>query len=117
NGRYIRETLTTEQLLGRLVQWAGQPEYVLPILKLVHERVDKLSDVLPKVAHFFSEPQALTEVSFAHKKLQPQDCIKVLFFVSRRFDGLRTWNAERLRAELEQIGEGMGLKIRDLLFP
>ncbi len=117
NGRYIRENLTTEQLLGRLVDWAGKPDYVLPILKLVHERAEKLSDIFPKVAHFFSEPPTLTEASFNHKKLQTQDCMKVLFFVSRRFDGLRTWNAERLRSELEQIGEGTGLKIRELLFP
>jgi glutamyl-tRNA synthetase len=117
NGRYIRENLSTEQLADRLVEWAVNREYVLPILKLVHERVERLSDVLPKVGHFFSPPPPLTEASFAHKKLTLEEVRKVLFFASRRLDELRLWQADSLRAELEKLGESMGLKIRDLLFP
>jgi glutamyl-tRNA synthetase len=117
NGRYIRENLSVEQLFERVQLWAANRDYVLPILQLVHERVEKLSELLPKVAHFFGPPPALSEASFAHKKLTKDDCIKVLFFASRRLDTLRTWTAESLRAELEKIGEGMGLKIRELVFP
>ncbi len=117
NGRYIRENLSVEQLLERIQLWAANRDYALPILKLVQERVEKLSEVLPKVAHFFSPPPALSEQSFAHKKLSKDECVKILFFCSRRLDALRTWTAEGLRAELEKIGEGLGLKIRDLVFP
>jgi glutamyl-tRNA synthetase len=117
NGRYIRENLTAEGLADRLAEWAVNREYVVPILKLVQERVDKLSDVLPKVAHFFSSPPPLSEQSFQHKKLSLDDVRKVLFFASRRFDELRVWRADGLRAELEKLGEALNLKIRDLLFP
>ena len=117
NGRYIRENLTAEALADRLVQWALNREYAVPILKLVQERVEKLSDVLPKVAHFFASPPALTEQSFQHKKLSLDDVRKVLFFASRRFDELRTWRADALRTELEALGQALDLKIRDLLFP
>jgi glutamyl-tRNA synthetase len=117
NGRYIREDLSTEQLADRLVEWAVNLEYGLPILRLIHERVEKLTDVLPKVGHFFSPAPALTAASFEHKKLSPEEVRKVLFFSSRALDALRVWTAESLRAELERLGEAMGLKIRDLLFP
>jgi glutamyl-tRNA synthetase len=117
NGRYIRENLSPDQFADRLAEWAVNRQYVVPILKLVQERVEKLSDVLPKVAHFFSSPPPLTEQSFQHKKLTPDEVRKVLFFSSRRFDELRSWKADTLRAELEKLGEAMGLKIRDLLFP
>lgn len=117
NGRYIRENLSAEGLAERLAEWAVNREYVVPILKLVHERVEKLSDVLPKVAHFFSSPPPLSEQSFQHKKLGLEEVRKVLFFASRRFDELRAWRADLLRAELEKLGEGLNLKIRDLLFP
>jgi len=117
NARYIRENLSTEQFADRLVEWAVNREYVLPILKLVQERVERFSDVLPKVAHFFSPPPTLTEASFAHKKLTLDEVRKVIFFSSRRLDELRSWQAESLRAELEKLGEALGLKIRDLLFP
>src|SRR5690606_20875886 len=39
------------------------------------------------------------------------------FFAGRRFDELRTWRADTLRAELEKLGEALNLKIRELLFP
>jgi glutamyl-tRNA synthetase len=42
---------------------------------------------------------------------------KVLFFAGRRFDELRSWKADALRAELEKLGEALDVKIRDLLFP
>ncbi|HKU43265.1 MAG TPA: glutamate--tRNA ligase, partial [Polyangiales bacterium] len=117
NGRYIRENLSAEGLAERLAEWAVNREYVVPILKLVQERVDKLSDVLPKVAHFFSSPPPLSEQSFQHKKLSLDEVRKVLFFASRRFDELRVWRADVLRTELEKLGEALNLKIRDLLFP
>ena len=117
NGRYIREDLNPEQLADRLSEWAINRDYCVPILKLVQERVEKLSDVLPKVAHFFSPPPPLTEQSFQHKKLSVEDVRKVLVFANRRFDALRVWNAETLRAELEKLGVELDLKIRDLLFP
>lgn len=117
NGRYIRENHTAEQLAERIAEWAINREHCVPILKLVQERVEKLSDVLPKVAHFFSSPQGLSEQSFQHKKLSLDDVRKVLFFAGRRFDELRSWRADALRAELEKLGESLNLKIRDLLFP
>jgi glutamyl-tRNA synthetase len=117
NGRYIRETLSPDDFADRLAAWAVNRQYGVPILKLVQERVDKLSDVLPKVAHFFSSPPPLNEQSFQHKKLSLDEVRKVLFFAGRRFDELRAWSAEGLRAELEKLGESLNLKIRDLLFP
>jgi glutamyl-tRNA synthetase len=117
NGRYIREDLSVAQLADRLAEWAVNRSYGEPILALVQERVDRLCDVLPKVAHFFSPPPPLSEASFQHKKLSLDEVRKILFFASRRLDSLRTWQADALRAELEQIGEGLGLKIRELLFP
>lgn len=117
NGRYIREDLSTADLADRLVRWAINREYAEPILKLVQERVEKLSDVLPKVAHFFSPPPPLSEESFAHKKLTQDEVRKILFFAQQRLDGVRSWQADALKAELTILAEQMGLKIRDLLFP
>ena len=117
NGRYIRENLSTAQLADRLAEWAVNRDYALPILGLIQERVDKLSDVFPKVAHFFSSPPPLSEKSFEHKKLSLDDVRKVLFFAGKRFDEMRSWQADALRAELEKLGEALDLKIRDLLFP
>jgi glutamyl-tRNA synthetase len=117
NGRYIREDLTSERLAQELGRWALNPEYGLPILKLIQERVDKFSDILPKVAHFFTEPAQLSEASFQHKSLSIDDCRRVLYFSSRRLDAMQDWSAEQLKAELQRLSTETGLKIRDFLFP
>lgn len=117
NGRYIREDLTSERLAQELGRWALNPDYGLPILKLIQERVDKFSDILPKVAHFFTEPAQLSEASFQHKSLSIDDCRRVLYFSSRRLDAMQDWSAEQLKAELQRLSTETGLKIRDFLFP
>lgn len=117
NGRYIREDLSVEQLAESLTTWALNSEYGLPILRLIHERIDKLTDALPKVAHFFTPPVGLSEESFAHKKLEAATCKSILVFAGRRFDELQDWKADALKSTLQQLGEQMDLKIRDLLFP
>src|SRR6185312_9258864 len=114
-GRYIRENLSVDEFADRLAEWALNRAYGVPILGLVQERVERFSDVLPKVAHFFSPPALLTEASFQHKKLSPEDVRKILFFASRQLDTLRSWHADSLRTELEKLGEALGFKIRELL--
>lgn len=117
NGKYIREDLSVEQLAESLTTWALNSEYGLPILRLIHERIDKFTDALPKVSHFFTPPSGLNEDSFTHKKLDIATCKTVLVFASRRLDALQDWHASRLKSELQLLGEQMDLKIRDLLFP
>lgn len=117
NGKYIREDLSVEQLASEISTWALNTEYGLPILRLIHERIDKLSDALPKVAHFFTTPTDLSEASFAHKKVDLATAKSILVFASRRLDGMGAWKAAELKSELQLLGEHMDLKIRDLLFP
>jgi glutamyl-tRNA synthetase len=117
NGRYIREDLSVEQLGQRLLDWAGEGDSLHAILRLVHERVDKLSDVLPRVAHFFSGPPALTEASFQHKKISLDECKKTLVFAGMRLDDLLDWSPELLRTELERLSGELSTPLRDLLFP
>lgn len=117
NGKYIREDLSVEQLASEIATWAVNKEYGLPILRLIHERIDKLSDALPKVAHFFTSPANLSEESFAHKKLDVATAKSILVFAGRRLEAVSSWKAEALKAELQLLGEHMDVKIRDLLFP
>jgi glutamyl-tRNA synthetase len=117
NGRYIREDLSIEQLGNVFAEWALNATYGLPILKLIRERIDTLSDALPKVAHFFTTPANLSPDSFKHKALDADSCLKVLAFASRRLDVHQTWQAQSLKEELARLSEQMGLKIRDFLFP
>lgn len=117
NGRWIREELSDEAFAERMVEWAFNREHLMPIIPLIKQRVETFSNVLPKVAHFFSPHPELSEESFTHKKLSVDDCRRILQFALWRLEEQRSWEAEGLRAALESLAEQMGFKLRELLFP
>lgn len=117
NGRYIREDLSCEQFADKVQEWALNRDYLMQIVPLIQKRVDRFSDVEGLTGHFLSGLPELTEASFAHKKLELDEIKRILLFVSYRLDATRDWNAEALQAVLANLGEQMGLSIRELLFP
>ena len=117
NGLWIREELDDAQFADAMIKWALNRDYLMPIIPLIKQRVNTFAEVAPKVTHFLSGAPTLNEQSFAHKKLTPEDCRRLLQFVSWRLDAARDWNAASIRAELEALGTQLELKIRELLFP
>nr|WP_067298397.1 glutamate--tRNA ligase [Marinobacterium profundum] len=117
NGLWLREDLTPEQFAARFQQWALNPQYLMQILPLIQQRVEKLSDVAPLAGFFLSGMIDLDEASFAHKSLPIEDVRKILQFASWQIDTESVWTKEQLFTELKALADGMGFKIRDFLFP
>lgn len=117
NGLWIRENLTPEQFADRLQQWALNPAYLMQIVPLIQPRVEKFSDVAPLAGFFLSGMMPVSAESFAHKKLELDDVRRILQFASWYLDAQRHWERDQLFEGLKQLGEAMGYKIRDFLFP
>lgn len=117
NGCWIREELDDDAFAERFCDWALNRAYLMPVIPLIRERVDRFSDVIGKAGHFLIGLPELSESSFEHKKLSADDCRKILQFAVWRLDALHDWQAETIRLELSQLGEQLGFKIRELLFP
>ncbi|NVK43614.1 MAG: glutamate--tRNA ligase [Oceanospirillaceae bacterium] len=117
NGLWLRENLSPEEFAARYQAWALNPEYLMQIVPLIQQRVEKFSDVAPLAGFFLSGMIELDASRFEHKSLQIEDIRKILQFVSWQLDGEREWNKDRLFAGLKALADGMGYKIRDLLFP
>jgi len=117
NGLWLRENLSAEQFATRYQAWALKPEYLMQIVPLIQQRVEKFSDVAPLAGFFLSGMIELDEANFAHKSLQSEDIRKILQFASWQLDGERDWNKDKLFAGLKALADGMGYKIRDFLFP
>lgn len=110
NGKWIRENLDSEAFAERMVTWAINRDYLLPIIPLIHPRVDTLADVVPMIAHFVSGNPELSEASFVHKKVTPELCKQILVFAGWRLDGLAEWNSEALQECLSGLAEDMQIK-------
>lgn len=110
NGKWIREDLSTEQFAERMMGWAINRDYLMPIIPLIHERVDTLAEVVPMITHFLSGNPALSEESFVHKKVTPEQCKQILVFAGWRLEGLSEWSSEALKERLSGLAQDMELK-------
>ncbi|MDD9943339.1 MAG: glutamate--tRNA ligase [Myxococcales bacterium] len=117
NGRWIREELDPEGFARRMQTWALNASYLMPIIPLIQQRVERFSDVVGLTGHFLTGLPSLSEASFAHKKHSPEDIKKTLQFVVWRLDAHDDWRAEPLKQTLTGLAEGMGIGVRDMLFP
>ena len=117
NARYLREDFTPQQFIQLLADWAFKPEYIESLIPLIQERVEVMSDVVGKGAFFFSGMPEITEASFEHKKLDADQCRKILQFGLWRLEQVEAWDKATIMEALSQLAESMELKIRELLFP
>ena len=117
NGRWIREDLNEEQFADRVADWAFNRDNLKRMIPLIQGRVEKFSDIVPLASFMLSGMPQLDESSFEHKKLDSETICKVLQFSSWRLDNLSSWTRDNIYTELNQIAQGMELKLKDFLFP
>jgi glutamyl-tRNA synthetase len=117
NGLWLRENLSTAEFAMQFQKWALNPEYLMQIIPLIQQRVEKFSDVAPIANFFLSGMLELSEDDFKHKSLELADTRKILQFVTWTLDTHDAWDKDSLFTCLKQLADNMQLKIRDLLFP
>lgn len=117
NGRYIREDMNTEQFVQALKDWAFNDDYINKFMPLVQERVERLSDVAPLAAFFFAGMPNIAAEDFAHKKIDEETLQKLLQFGLWKLETQRHWEKPAIMADVKAVGEHLGLKLKDALFP
>ena len=117
NGLWLREDLDPAQFAAKYQEWALNPEYLMQIVPLIQQRVEKLSDVAPLASFFLSGMLDINEADFDHKSLEKDDIRRMLQYAVWLLDTESQWNKDRLFNQLKQLAEAMGFKIRDFLFP
>lgn len=117
NGLWIRESLTTEQLADKLIEWGLNRETLLSVIPHVQQRMDTLSDFIPKTAFLGSGVLDINEQSFAELKLETADQLKVLQFSLWRLEALSDWQRDNLFAELKSLADALEIKLKDFLAP
>ncbi|WLD56933.1 glutamate--tRNA ligase [Salinispirillum sp. LH 10-3-1] len=117
NGRYLRESLSDEEFAQRLMQWAYNQDYIMQFLPLVRERVERLSDVAPLASFFFAGMPTISASDFEHKKIDSELTRKILQLSLWKLETERHWDKEHIMADVKGIGEHLGVKLKDVLFP
>ncbi|MBX6365921.1 MAG: glutamate--tRNA ligase [Gemmatimonadetes bacterium] len=117
NGRWIRENLDVEEFARRVQAWALNRDYLMAIAPLTQQRVERLSDLGPLTAFFFSGLLDPTPESLVAGKLDAAQIRSAFDAMLARIDAMTVWNRDTVEAELRGVADELGLKLRDMLKP
>jgi glutamyl-tRNA synthetase len=118
NGRYLRR-LSQPDLLARLRETVLSDAYLLRVLPLARERVDKLEDFLAYAGFFFTgglEYDAEARGRMVPAGRTPGEAAKTLAtLLAEGLDPLLEWSASGLEAAVKAFAEQAGWKSGDLM--
>jgi glutamyl-tRNA synthetase len=120
NGKYIRK-LTVPQLLERLREGLLGDEYLLKVLNLAHERIEKLEDFVEYARFFFVgelEYDAEARAKLAAKKHTTAQTAQALDrLLEENLDQLLDWEPARIEETMRAYCDANGWKTSDLFMP
>lgn len=114
NSRYIREKHDPAALLARMEQWALNRDYWLPITALAQARIERLSDLGPLTAFFFSGRLNPTLPLLRDTKLTELQQRQAYQLALWQLDQLTTWDKQGIEATIRQVSAQLDVKLRDL---
>ena len=114
NGQWIRD-LSEQDFVDAVQKWALNSDYLRPMVPLVQSRVETFSDLVPLAGFFMTGKLDLQVEQFAHKKLSQDEVRQTLQLLLWKLEALRQWDKDGITANIQQVAEGLQLKLRDLM--
>jgi glutamyl-tRNA synthetase len=115
NSRYLRETMDAAGLLSRVEQWALNRSFLEPITALAQQRIERLSDLVPLTAFFFSGKLQLSLETLRDNKLDQLQQRKAYQLALWQLDQLPSWERTAIDETLRRVATQLDVKFRDLV--
>jgi glutamyl-tRNA synthetase len=117
NGRYLRETLSTQQFMDRVKAWAFDPAHMQRIAAIAQPRIERLSDLGLLLAFFFSGRLPITLEQLRDTKLDDESLRKAYQLATWGFDAVQSWDTTEIEGVLKGVAATIGRKFRDVARP
>ena len=117
NGLWIRESLSTDDLIQRLQDWALNREMLERILTQAQGRIDVLSDLIPQAAYLLSGEVPVSPDALGEAGDDRDTALAQMQFVLWRLEAQQDWRRDALFAALKALAEAMGSKPKALFAP
>jgi glutamyl-tRNA synthetase len=117
NGRWLRENLSDDDFIDRLVEWRFNRDQLQQVIPLVKERVDVFSQLAPMTAYLVEGMPEISAESFAASKQSEDELKRSLQFALWVLEAQQDWQSAGLQSALKELAEAMDIKIRDFLGP
>ena len=117
NGLWIRESLSMDDLIRRLRDWALNRAMLEKILPQAQGRIEVLSDLIPQAAYLLSGELALKPEAFGESDAEREQVVMRMQFALWRLEAQQDWSRDALFAVLKGLAEAMDLKPKALFEP
>jgi len=117
NGVWIRESLSMDDLIRRLRDWALNRAMLEKILPQAQGRIEVLSDLIPQAAYLLSGELALKPEAFGESDAEREEAVMRMQFALWRLEAQQDWSRDALFAVLKGLAEAMDLKPKVLFEP
>ena len=117
NGLWIRESLSMDDLIRRLRDWALNRAMLEKILPQAQGRIEVLSDLIPQAAYLLSGELALKPEAFGESDAEREQAVMRMQFSLWRLEAQQDWSRDALFAALKGLAEAMDLKPKVLFEP
>ena len=114
NGRYLREKLTEQEVVQRLIEWKLNPNFLERILPHALQRLENFSDFIPLSGFLFDEHPALNFASLIGK-IEPNEASKLLKVCEWELEKINSWDRETISQIFQNIAEKEEKKLKEIL--
>ena len=116
NGRYLREKLSLEDVLQKIIEWKANPEFLSKILPLALNRLETLSDFFP-LSHFLLDDVPEYSLEKLIGKTEGLQVAKLLKIAEWEMEKIQKWNRDQISALFQKISQLEDIKLKHLLAP
>lgn len=115
NSQYLKNE-SNETLLAQIKENVFSDDYLLKIIPLIRERIEKFEDFIDATVYFFQGDLKYTKEQFASTQ-SPADIAKLLNEIALMLDVCENWNHVELHALFKKYLEENKLKPKEVFMP
>jgi len=116
NGRYLREKLSPEEVLQKLIDWKGGPDFFRKIIPLALPRLETFSDFFP-ISQFLLNESPVYPLEDLAGKQEPVEVARILKVAEWELEKASSWDRDSLSSLFQNLAEKEGKKLKELLTP
>ncbi len=117
NGRYIRENYDAYAFLQAARSWRFDERRLARMAELAQPRIERLSDLGPLLAFFFSGKVNADPAQLSNGKLDRDTVRKALQLAAWGLDAVNTWDVSEIEGVMRGVAATLGAKTRDMARP
>ena len=116
NGRYLREKMSHEEVLQKLLEWKGGPDFYRKIIPLALPRLETFSDFFP-ISQFLLNEIPTYQFEDLIGKQESVEVARILKIAEWELEKTSPWERDSLASLFQGIAETEKKKLKELLAP